>query len=286
MTDWYGQTAFRVRLEWGRRGAVRAAKRGDVVVLVDVLSFSTLAAIAVARGAILYPCRTQAEVEETAQRVGGVIAQRRRHVTGPGHYSLSPQTFDAAPRGARIAIASPNGATCCRLAQAAPRVFVGGLLNASATAMALVQTITETNLPVTLVACGERWMDDINTTSGDTDSTTLGDGTLLSDNAVHSLGTLPGDGPLRVALEDMLGAGAIAAYLPTELPASPDIRAAVAAFRALENDLETALLTCGSGVELMERGFANDVRRAARLNGRNTAVVFVAGERLQDARSL
>ena len=49
------QNGGSVRLEWGRRGANLAAQRGDVLVIVDVLSFSSAVVTAVqqARWSIL-----------------------------------------------------------------------------------------------------------------------------------------------------------------------------------------------------------------------------------------
>ncbi len=253
MTDYYGQEAFLVRLEWGRRGAERASARGDVLVIVDVLSFSTLATFAASRNVVLYPCATQEEVEKTALRVGAVAAQKSRAVTQPGSYSLSPATFEVAPPGTQIAIASPNGATCCRLATGCPRVFVAGITNAQAAAALVMQALGETGKSVTLLACGERWTSVIETD----------------------------DGSLRFALEDMLGAGAIAAHLPPHLSRSPEAQAAEAVFRATQHPLLETLLTCGSGIELVERGFSDDVHRAALLNQFEAVPILVDGERLE-----
>ena len=44
-------------LEWGVSGAKRAAERGDVVVVVDVLRFTSTVVAAVAAGATVYPYR-------------------------------------------------------------------------------------------------------------------------------------------------------------------------------------------------------------------------------------
>lgn len=37
---------YHCKLDWGQRGALRAAQRGDVLVIVDTLSFSTAVATA------------------------------------------------------------------------------------------------------------------------------------------------------------------------------------------------------------------------------------------------
>ncbi|MBS4192756.1 hypothetical protein KHA94_21735 [Bacillus sp. FJAT-49705] len=43
------------RVEWGIRGARNAAERGDIIIIVDVLSFSSTVISAVNYGAIIYP---------------------------------------------------------------------------------------------------------------------------------------------------------------------------------------------------------------------------------------
>ncbi len=63
------------------------------------------------------------------------------------------------------------------------------------------------------------------------------------------------DGSLRPALEDWIGAGAIVAALGRD-DLSPEARAAVAAHEAMGTGV---LATCGSALELVERGFAPDV---------------------------
>ncbi len=84
----------RVGLAWGRRGARDAAERGDILVVVDTLRFSTAAATAVHHGALIYPCATdEALYTALAQRVGGEVALH--HAASPTltRFSLSPRSF-------------------------------------------------------------------------------------------------------------------------------------------------------------------------------------------------
>lgn len=101
---------MRLRLAWGRRGTRDAAARGDVLVVVDVLRFTSMVATAVQRGAIIRP------LDWTTGARGG---------------SLSPLDYLDVDAGDRFEVASPNGATCCSYGH---ELFAGALLNASATA--------------------------------------------------------------------------------------------------------------------------------------------------------
>jgi 2-phosphosulfolactate phosphatase len=69
------------------------------------------------------------------------------------------------------------------------------------------------------------------------------------------------DSTLRPCLEDLIGAGAVLADLPGT--PSPEAELAVAAFARFRHDLAGALSRCGSGRELIERGFTGDVELAA-----------------------
>jgi 2-phosphosulfolactate phosphatase len=239
-----GPTVPHVGLDWGHDGAARAAARGDVLVVVDTLSFSSAAATAAHAGVELVPCGADEDPAVLAARLGAEVAVRRRDVPSRGRYSLSPLTLVDGPRGARVVIQSPNGATCVRHAASVPELFVGALLNARATALAAAEASRRTGRRITTLACGERW-------------------------------TTPGaDGPLRFALEDLLGAGAVLAGLE-HLGLSPEAAAAVAAFRFAAPAIEEQLLRCESGRELVDAGFADDVRHAARIDLYDVAVALV-----------
>jgi 2-phosphosulfolactate phosphatase len=111
-------------------------------------------------------------------------------------------------------------------------VLVGCLLNARAVARAAAVVAGER--AITVVACGERWRE-----RGE-------------------------DGPLRVAFEDLIGAGAVIAALGGDR--SPEARVAEEACQAMRRDLAALLAECGSGRELVLRGYAADVAHAARLD--------------------
>lgn len=232
--DPFDQHGYRCRLEWGRRGARAAAERGDVLVVVDTLSFSTAVVTAVQHGASVYPCAYDEDPAALARRVGGEVAVGRLDPPAQGRFSLSPLTFLAATEDTRIVLRSPNGATCSRYAPKVPCLFVGTLLNAAAVARVVDQVLTMTDRDVTVLACGERW-----TTPSE-------------------------DGELRFAIEDALAAGAILARLPYDQ--SPEARFCAGAFAAAQPNLAAIIRECGSGRELYKRGFGADVEHAVQLN--------------------
>lgn len=221
------QTAHDVRLLWGRRGAKAGAARGDTVVIIDVLSFSTLVTCAVARGVLIHPWTTHEETARVARALGAVVAARREDAARLGGVSLSPTSLTTLDPGSRVIMPSPNGATCTRLATAgAHATLIGCARNAGAIARALRGAER-----ATLVACGERWP----------------------------------DGTLRPALEDWLGAGLILAQMTPDASWSAEALAARAMASAL-GDLHEVLRGSASGQELVERGYPHDVIFAAKLD--------------------
>jgi 2-phosphosulfolactate phosphatase len=227
--DEHRQHGHRVRLEWGLHGVQLLAADCAVLVVVDVLSFCTSVDIAVGRGAAVLPQRYDdpAAALAEAERAGAVPAGRR---DGPGP-SLRPSSLLGLAPGTTLALPSPNGATLCAAAAAAGVALLAGCLrNAGAVAAAADAMAAAADGPIGVVAAGERWP----------------------------------DGALRVAVEDALGAGAIAARLTGRSPEAELAAAQFAAARA--RGLLTVLSGTSSGRELIADGYRADVALAAALD--------------------
>ena len=145
----HDQHEFQVRFEWGPQGIACLAPGSDVVVIVDVLSFSTAVVVAAARGVTVFPYRwADNTAAEYARSLDALLAGPRREAV----YSLSPGSLMGLPRDSRIVLPSPNGATLS-LATGETPTFAGCLRNASAIARAAQSC----GPYVTVIACGERW---------------------------------------------------------------------------------------------------------------------------------
>lgn len=167
----------RARCEWGLAGLLALREQVAVLVVVDVLSFSTAVDVAVGRGAAVlpFPSGDPAAVRAEAARQGAVPAVRR----GQPGFSLSPASLAAAPPGLRLLLPSPNGSRLSLAGGGLP-LLAGCLRNAAAVASAALHLAG--GGPVGVVPAGEHWP----------------------------------DGALRPAIEDLLGAGAILCHLGLE----------------------------------------------------------------------
>lgn len=241
----------RCHVDWGRRGVRRAVERGDIIVIVDVLSFSTTVVTAAARGAYIYPCSSHQAAAKVAVQVGGEMAVKRMEVPAKGRFSLSPLTFEQVEPGTKVAVVSPNGAFCARLGRRSPSLFVGCFVNAAAVAKAVSEILAGTGSAVTIIACGERER-------------------LTGGRSV-----------IRWAVEDYLGAGAILSGL--QFDKSPDAVVCEGAFRSCREIMGEIMTECQSGRELAEWGFARDVTFSTRLDV-SRCVPVLRGGRLEPLR--
>lgn len=215
-------------------GAKVLAERCDVLVVVDVLSFSTALTIAVEQGAMVWPHIGGESAGLLARDIGAVLAGNRSSHDG---ITLSPASLEDLAPDTRLVLPSPNGSSIAFAAvNSDVSVIAGCLRNAAAVARHLRDVGR-----VGLVPAGERWS----------------------------------DGSLRPAYEDLVGAGAIVDRLQgldPEVVLAPEAEAAALAFRALR-----PLETCASGIELIEKGYADDVRVASQVDVSDVVAALVEG---------
>ena len=229
--DPWDQVGYGVRCEWGPVGASRLGPGSSVLVVVDVLSFTTSVTIAVERGTVVYPAAWRDErAVQLAREEDAVLAVGRRETTEERRWSLSPSALAVAPAPARLVLPSPNGSAIAAAASDGTVVVAGCLRNAAALGAWLRAWCGTQHRPVTVIPAGERWP----------------------------------DGSLRPALEDLLGAGAVIAALARsdEMVLSPEAAAARALYLGTGSVLD-AVRDCASGAELIAGGFGQDVELAA-----------------------
>ena len=214
---------MRITFEWGLRGAQALAPACDVLVIVDVLSFTTAVDVGVSRGATVlpFPVRERAAAAQFAAAHDALLASNRRQPSAEQPYSLSPASLMALPPGARLVLPSPNGSTISTLAaDLGCTVFAACLRNANAVARAA----RAAGERIAVIASGETWP----------------------------------DGGLRPAIEDLLGAGAVINALG-DGQRSPEAELAAHAYAHPRDVLRRFVYESTSGRELIDLGFERDV---------------------------
>ncbi len=144
------QSNFTVRCEWGLHGVTTLAPISDVVVIVDVFSFTTCVELATAQGATIYPYRGD-DAAGFAQSVGAVLADK----WGGSGYSLSPHSLVDLPPDLQLVLPSPNGSTLSLDTGATP-TLAGCLRNYRAVAAAAQRLGPR----IAVIPAGERWYPD------------------------------------------------------------------------------------------------------------------------------
>lgn len=243
--DVWGQRRNLVRFDWGPTGAARIAEPGAVVVVVDVLSFTTTVGVAVERGMTVYPAAWRdSRATALAEQHEAELAVGRREAGPQRPWSLSPASIRSAPVTPRLILPSPNGSSIAAAASGVT-VVAASLRNATLVGAWLARAIRDQERPIAVIAAGERWP----------------------------------DGTLRPALEDALGGGAVLSTLAAEIgdaELSPESQAARATYEGTR-DPAAAVKTCASGIELIDAGFATDVDVAVEVGKGSCVPILIDG---------
>jgi 2-phosphosulfolactate phosphatase len=245
-----------VHLDWTVDGLRFALREGRIVVVADILRFSSAVTTAVANGFTVYPVADQRKVAPLARRVRGQAAGR----SGEARFSLSPFGYlDARDlRNKKVVLWSPNGAACASMIKKGHRAYVGCLLNARALGVHLTRIAGGSGRNVTLIAAGEQ------------QAVVTGERILYDIKSARRV----------FAVEDYLGCGAILSY--TRLPKSPEAKVCELAFRASRRRLRELMMASFSGRFLKERKLSRDVAWAAQLN-KYDVVPVIRGGRIEAA---
>lgn len=233
------QSKYDIKLEWGLPGIEQLAPVSDIIIIVDVLSYSTCVDIAVSNGAIIYPHKYRDDSAiEYAKSLEAELADRDRNSKG---YTLSPLSLKNIPSATKLVLPSPNGSTLSLATGNIPTIC-GGLRNAKAVA----EYAMSMGKNISVIPAGEKWQEHF-----------------------------ASNGTIRFAIEDFIGAGAIISYLKGSL--SPESRFALAAFESGRENLLEEIKNCSSGKELIERGFEEDVNLVCEMNVSDCVPVLIEG---------
>ena len=146
----FTQAEFTIRCEWGMQGVAALAPISDVVVIIDLFSFTTCVEIATAQGATIYPYRGD-DAAGFAQSVGAELAAK----WGCSGYSLSPHTLTKLPSDLHLVLPSPNGSALSLDTGDIPPI-AGCLRNYKAVAAAAMSY----GKRIAVIPAGERWYPD------------------------------------------------------------------------------------------------------------------------------
>lgn len=148
----YEQTEFDIRCEWGIQGVEKLSSTSNVVIIIDLMSFSTCVDIAVYNGALVFPYHWK---DNSAVQYGKLkdaeLASFKRQ---PGQFSLSPSSLVNITANTRLVLPSPNGSTLS-LASMGKHTLTGCLRNC----LAVAKYTTQLGGSVTVIPAGERWQD-------------------------------------------------------------------------------------------------------------------------------
>ncbi|OCA87524.1 2-phosphosulfolactate phosphatase [Bacillus sp. FJAT-27225] len=231
----FGQSGYSIRVEWGRKGARDAAGRGDIVIVVDVLSFSSTVVTALHHGCSIYPYPPHLDGKLYAEKIGGEYILGRAEAAKISRATLSPVSFNSTHKGRKFVLTSLNGAFCTWVAEQVPALLIGSFLNLSSVAKVANNIKQETRSAITVIPCGEQW----------------------NDSREH-------EDSLRPSIEDYLAAGAIVSLLEGEK--SPEALVCEGAYSQQRDNISNLIWESGSGRELREKGFEADVTHCSRID--------------------
>jgi len=232
-----------VDVEFVARDAVRAVKRGDLIIMVDVLRYSSSTVSALANGAkAVIPAGTMKEACRLRELHSDFLLVGERKGRKPRGFDLgnSPLEFvREVVEGRTLVMTTTSGTAALIRCRGAEHVLVGAFLNAGAVAEKAVEIVGRSGVDVSFVLAGERGL---------------------------------------FSLEDFLCAGAIASKFPAGgFDFSDKALAAVLSFEHVRDALGEYVMKSRHARHLVELGFEKDIEFSCKLDHSGVVPVFRDG---------
>ena len=240
-----------VKLIWDGNGLNDAIKHNNIIIIVDVLRFSSTAITAVNNGTTIIPSYTLSHAKTLSKKNGAMVSALSK-------YSLSPASFLKVPRNSEIILVSTNGARYSRLSSNAQLVLVGALLNAGAVAKHAYAISKQFGRDIAIVAAGEK--------------------KLVKKMGRNAFEESFADDKNKdwFCLEDFLGAGAIISGIAMEK--TDEALYAQATFQKYKNKLLSIIRSAVSGRYLIDLKKENDIEFCSQLNKYTIVPQMVQGK--------
>lgn len=235
--------AARVDVEFGAKDAFRAVRRGDLIIVVDVLRCSSSVVSALANGAkAVIPAGTLKEAHGLRERHSDFLLVGERRGRRPKDFDLgnSPLEFvREVVEGRTLIMTTSSGTAALVRCRGAESVLVGAFLNAGAVAEKAVEIVGRNGVNVSFVLAGEKGL---------------------------------------FSLEDFLCGGAIASKFPAGgFDFSDKALAAVLSFEHVRGALGEYVMKSRHARHLVELGFERDIEFSCKLDRLGVVPVFRDG---------
>ncbi len=135
----------------GPEGVQQALQQKQLIVIVDVLRFSSTVTTAVANGFEIIPASTPMRAETLSKETGIPFPS----MNGTHPYTLSPLDYLNPKHPETVILVSPNGAACTELIKDNQTAFFGCFLNARTVGRVVGSLAARMQKNVAVIAAGE-----------------------------------------------------------------------------------------------------------------------------------
>jgi len=222
----------RIDIELAAKDAIRPAKRGDLIIVIDVLRATTSIVTALANGAkSVIPTATVKEAFKIGKEHPAylLVGERNDHKPRGFDFGNSPETLtNGSIQGKNIILTTTNGTKALIKSEESDCVAIGAFLNAKAVARKTAEIAGKKGTDITFVLAGEK---------------------------------------SHFSLEDFLCAGAITARFPkSTVELSDKTAGALLAFKGAIHELLESIRNCKHAQDLVKKGFSRDVDFSGQLD--------------------